>query len=69
MEMMNGLILLLLGMGGVYIILFIMMYFMKIIIYLDSKLRFRKPAVLPAKEEILKKAATAATIHHHKMQR
>ncbi len=69
MEMTNGLILMLLGMGGVFAILVIMLAAMKIIIFLDSKIKLRKPAVLPAKEEILKKAAVVSALHHHKMKR
>ncbi len=66
MDITNGLVLLLLGMGGVFSILTIMFFFMKIVIYVDSKIKPKKPAILPAKQNLLKKAGIIAVLHHHK---
>lgn len=66
MELSNGLIVMFLGMSGVFTILAIMFFFMKTFLFIDAKIKSKKPAILPAKINLLKKTASIAALHHHK---
>ena len=66
MDLSNGLILIIQGMGGVFAILTIMFIFLKIVLYIDSKIKVKQPDILPAKVDLLKKAAIVTAINHHK---
>jgi Na+-transporting methylmalonyl-CoA/oxaloacetate decarboxylase gamma subunit len=65
MELSNGLIVMFLGMTGVFAILAIMFFFMKVFLLIDGRIKSKKPAILPAKINLLKKSATIAALHHH----
>lgn len=66
MDISNGLVIMLLGIGGVFSILTIMFFFIKIVNFIDSRIKPRKLAILPSKENIIKKAGIMAALHHHK---
>ncbi len=66
MNITNGLVLLILGMSGVFTILTVMFTLIKTVIFFDSKIKPKKREILPAKQSILKKAGIIATLHHHK---
>jgi Na+-transporting methylmalonyl-CoA/oxaloacetate decarboxylase gamma subunit len=66
MEISNGIIIMVLGMGGVYTILAVIYFFMKISVFIDERLKPKKSlTLLDIDEEIEKKAAITVTLHHH----